>query len=327
MMSAPEARAISSSRSSWTSTSAAIRNSPAYSRNSRSLRVGKNGRDEQDGIGAVRRRFGDLDFVEDEVLAQHRQRGRRARRAQVGQAALEELLVGEHGERRGAALFIIPGDGRRVEIVDQQALARGSFLDLGDDGGVVRAQRGAEIPPAGQDFSSARRSHSARVTEARASSARLCSTIRARMPGSASIIQGIPHRSKVGGVIIGSYESCRPPLRSLVALLTVASAIVCAQGREYVESHYTKHEYRIPMRDGKKLFTAVYAPKDEAQTYPILLVRTPYGVAPYGAAKYPDSLGPSAIFTTSGYIVVYQDVRGTHESEGRFRGCAAVYSA
>ena len=105
---------------------------------------------------------------------------------------------------------------------------------------------------------------------------------------------------------------------SLVALLTVASAIVCAQGREYVESHYTKHEYRIPMRDGKKLFTAVYAPKDEAQTYPILLVRTPYGVAPYGSAKYPDSLGPSAIFTTSGYIVVYQDVRGTHESEGDF---------
>jgi putative CocE/NonD family hydrolase len=105
---------------------------------------------------------------------------------------------------------------------------------------------------------------------------------------------------------------------SLLALLTVAAAVVCAQGREYVESHYTKHEYRIPMRDGKKLFTAVYAPKDEAQTYPILLVRTPYGVAPYGAAKYPDSLGPSAIFTTSGYIVVYQDVRGTHESEGDF---------
>jgi uncharacterized protein len=105
---------------------------------------------------------------------------------------------------------------------------------------------------------------------------------------------------------------------SLLALLTVAAAVVCAQGREYVESHYTKHEYRIPMRDGKKLFTAVYAPKDEAQTYPILLVRTPYGVAPYGAAKYPESLGPSAIFTTSGYIVVYQDVRGTHESEGDF---------
>jgi len=72
------------------------------------------------------------------------------------------------------------------------------------------------------------------------------------------------------------------------------------------------------MRDGKKLFTAVYAPKDGAQTYPILLVRTPYGVAPYGSAKYPESLGPSAIFTTSGYIVVYQDVRGTHESQGDF---------
>ncbi len=45
--------------------------------------------------------------------------------------------------------------------------------------------------------------------------------------------------------------------------------------RDYIKAHYTKYEYRIPMRDGAKLFTAVYVPKDDSQTYPILLTRTP----------------------------------------------------
>jgi predicted acyl esterase len=50
----------------------------------------------------------------------------------------------------------------------------------------------------------------------------------------------------------------------------------------YVASHYTKYEYRIPMRDGVRLFTAVYIPKDTSGTYPILLNRTPYSLNPYG---------------------------------------------
>ena len=45
------------------------------------------------------------------------------------------------------------------------------------------------------------------------------------------------------------------------------------------------------MRDGKKLFTAVYAPKDTSRTYPIMLNRTPYSVAPYGEGNYPFSAG------------------------------------
>ena len=40
---------------------------------------------------------------------------------------------------------------------------------------------------------------------------------------------------------------------------------------EYVRSHYTKFEFRIPMRDGVKLFTSVYVPKDTAQPYPIIM--------------------------------------------------------
>src|SRR5947199_569435 len=89
-----------------------------------------------------------------------------------------------------------------------------------------------------------------------------------------------------------------------------------AQGLEYVKAHYTKHEYRIPMRDGVRLFTCVYAPKDEAARHPILLQRTPYGVAPYGVDRSRSDLGPSPSLAESGYLVAYQDVRGCFLSEG-----------
>jgi hypothetical protein len=88
---------------------------------------------------------------------------------------------------------------------------------------------------------------------------------------------------------------------------------------EYVRAHYTKYEYRIPMRDGKRLFTAVYVPKDAAAgPYPFLMERTPYSVAPYGEDQYPRRLGPSEEFENAGYIFVYQDVRGRWMSEGEY---------
>ncbi len=91
-----------------------------------------------------------------------------------------------------------------------------------------------------------------------------------------------------------------------------------AQAAEEIKARYTKYEYRIPMRDGKKLFTAVYVPKDDSQRYPILLTRTPYSVRPYGPDSYPTRLGPSPLFSKAGYIFVYQDVRGRWMSEGEF---------
>jgi hypothetical protein len=88
---------------------------------------------------------------------------------------------------------------------------------------------------------------------------------------------------------------------------------------DYVRAHYTKYEYRIPMRDGKRLFTAVYVPKDGAGgPYPFLMDRTPYSVGPYGEDQYPKNLGPSDEFEKSGYIFVYQDVRGRWMSEDDF---------
>lgn len=85
-----------------------------------------------------------------------------------------------------------------------------------------------------------------------------------------------------------------------------------------IPAHYTKFEFRIPMRDGARLFTAVYVPTDTKQKYPILITRTPYSVAPYGMGKFPERLGPSERFAEDGYIFVYQDVRGRFMSEGRW---------
>jgi putative CocE/NonD family hydrolase len=92
-----------------------------------------------------------------------------------------------------------------------------------------------------------------------------------------------------------------------------------APKEDSVRAHYTKYEFRIPMRDGKRLFTAVYVPKDASGgPYPFLMDRTPYSVAPYGEDQYPKHLGPSEEFEKSGYIFVYQDVRGRWMSEGDF---------
>ena len=93
-----------------------------------------------------------------------------------------------------------------------------------------------------------------------------------------------------------------------------------------IREHYTKFEYRIPMRDGAKLFTVAYVPKDSKHTYPIMMQRTPYSVAPYGTDNYPDiknarnlrRFAPSWGFIKEGYIFVHQDVRGRLMSEGTF---------
>ena len=110
-----------------------------------------------------------------------------------------------------------------------------------------------------------------------------------------------------------------------LALVVVIPAALLAQADDtanFIKSHYSKYEYRIPMRDGVHLFTSVYVPKASAFAdhgpYPFLMDRTPYSVAPYGEDKYPRRLGPSPEFMRGGYIFVYQDVRGRWMSEGTF---------
>jgi hypothetical protein len=88
----------------------------------------------------------------------------------------------------------------------------------------------------------------------------------------------------------------------------------------WVRENYTKMERMVPMRDGAKLFTAIYIPKDNSEAHPILMRRTPYSSAPYGEASFPDAFWNSyqRLYLRENYIMVVQDVRGKFMSEGSF---------
>jgi putative CocE/NonD family hydrolase len=86
----------------------------------------------------------------------------------------------------------------------------------------------------------------------------------------------------------------------------------------WLAEHYTKYEHRIPMRDGIRLFTRVYVPKDDSQAWPIMLTRTPYALKPYGADNYNDLSGTFAILARDKFVLVMQDVRGRYASEGEY---------
>src|SRR3954451_6228183 len=81
---------------------------------------------------------------------------------------------------------------------------------------------------------------------------------------------------------------------------------------------FTKIERLIPMRDGIKLFTAIYFPNNVPGKFPILMERTPYSRSPYGEGNHASQLGPSKLFAGEAYIFVTQDVRGRYMSEGKF---------
>lgn len=85
----------------------------------------------------------------------------------------------------------------------------------------------------------------------------------------------------------------------------------------FIRENYEKQEYQIAMRDGLKLFTIVYSPKD-GETYPMIMKRTCYSIRPYGENAFATRLGPSKYMMREKYIFVYQDVRGRYMSEGTF---------
>lgn len=99
-----------------------------------------------------------------------------------------------------------------------------------------------------------------------------------------------------------------------------------ADAARAIREYYTKFEVRVPMRDGARLFTTYYVPKDASRTWPILMMRTPYSVRPYGVDAYPTTseprvlrrFAPSYAFVREGYVFVHQDVRGKNMSEGTF---------
>ena len=93
-----------------------------------------------------------------------------------------------------------------------------------------------------------------------------------------------------------------------------------------VQDHYNKQQVYIPMRDGVKLYTTIYSPKDAStnKSYPIIMQRTCYSSQPYGENEFKKQVGPNETMMKEGYIVVYQDVRGRWMSEGEYTNMTPI---
>lgn len=119
-----------------------------------------------------------------------------------------------------------------------------------------------------------------------------------------------------------------PCALSLLSLACQAQTSAPATPAPYdLKANYTKYEFRVPVRDGKKLFTVVYVPKEaeaSGKRYPFLMTRTPYSCGPYGVDRYGSRFAPSEDFLKAGYIFVCQDVRGRFMSEGVYQEMAPI---
>ena len=110
----------------------------------------------------------------------------------------------------------------------------------------------------------------------------------------------------------------KSPLFILFFLLLTTPVLAQSNAEYEVKAYYDKMEVDIPMRDGVKLHTTIYSPKDTSQEYPILMQRTPYSSRPYGKDQFRSKIGPNEILMKEGNIIVYQDVRGRWMSEGKY---------
>lgn len=108
-------------------------------------------------------------------------------------------------------------------------------------------------------------------------------------------------------------------LHVLLISLFLSFPIFAQTDTDYkVADNYTKQEVYIPMRDGVKLHTTIYSPKDTSKKYPIIMQRTPYSSRPYGKDQFRSLIGPNEYLMKEGNIIVYQDVRGRWMSEGSY---------
>ena len=118
-------------------------------------------------------------------------------------------------------------------------------------------------------------------------------------------------------------RSTRRAVIGSVLLFAVVAVVGAAHRQDAtqafdVKAAYTKQEVMVPMRDGARLFTIIYVPRNTSQAYPFMLTRTAYGIPPYGADAYRSVVGPSELFSREGFIFAYQDARGRFKSEGTF---------
>ena len=105
----------------------------------------------------------------------------------------------------------------------------------------------------------------------------------------------------------------------LAAVIGVAATAVTAQQdrRAELAKMFDKREVMIPTRDGAKLHTEIYTPKDAKEPLPFLFERTPYGVSAADKGLTEHLFRYSEMFK-DGYIFVFQDIRGRFGSEGKF---------
>jgi len=104
-----------------------------------------------------------------------------------------------------------------------------------------------------------------------------------------------------------------------LALVWIVSPGVWGQGaaRPELPALFEKKEVMISMRDGVKLHTEIYTPKNAKEALPIFLERTPYGISAADKGYSPKLYRYSHMFA-DGYVFVFQDIRGRYGSEGQF---------
>jgi uncharacterized protein len=79
--------------------------------------------------------------------------------------------------------------------------------------------------------------------------------------------------------------------------------------------NFNKTEQMVVMRDGARLHTLIFAPRNATEPLPIIFFRTPYGVTGWGER----SINSASLkeLVDEGYIFAFQDIRGRYKSEGR----------
>ncbi len=127
---------------------------------------------------------------------------------------------------------------------------------------------------------------------------------------------GPAHRGRLTAALLVLLTTATAAAQSTQA--TTAPASQPEPIAAYLQRAYVKSEHMIPMRDGVRLYTSVYRPREVAEPLPVLLVRTPYGCDPYGPDAFPSRVRSPEALLRDGVIFVKQDVRGCFQSEGAF---------
>jgi putative CocE/NonD family hydrolase len=108
--------------------------------------------------------------------------------------------------------------------------------------------------------------------------------------------------------LVASLASVLPT--GVISAQVVTPADLAEQAQRFAQT-----SAMIPMRDGVKLYTTIFAPRDRKDPLPFIFMRTPYGIEAGGPRALKEYLKDLA---DDGYIIVFQDIRGRHKSEGQF---------